>query len=157
MIIAVGLMCFTQNIWPCLDHKTSHKSLGYICRNSQKYTVWVKMIDFPFMPKIIRMLRLCSMKIFWQISNINISKLNFWLYALLKTLKVIFSIFWRIISINYCPILTNYTSIESVFIHIILTWITFLHNLVLRFVCLFVFYKHKCINKLLEYLMYLLI
>ncbi len=27
-----------------LDHKTSLKSLGYICSNSQKYIVWVKMI-----------------------------------------------------------------------------------------------------------------
>ncbi len=35
-----------------LDHKTSVKSLGYICSNSQKYTVWVKIIDFSFMPKI---------------------------------------------------------------------------------------------------------
>ncbi len=29
-----------------LDHKTSLKSLGYICSNGQKYIVWVKMIDF---------------------------------------------------------------------------------------------------------------
>ncbi len=39
-----------------LNHKTSHKSLGYICSNSQKYTVWVKIIDFSFMPNIIRTL-----------------------------------------------------------------------------------------------------
>ncbi len=39
-----------------LDHKTSHKSLGYVCSNSQKYIVWVKIIDFSFMPKIIRIL-----------------------------------------------------------------------------------------------------
>ncbi len=39
-----------------LDHKTSLKSLGYICSNSQKYIVWVKMINFSFMPKIIRTL-----------------------------------------------------------------------------------------------------
>uniref|UniRef100_A0A673KRF5 Gap junction protein n=1 Tax=Sinocyclocheilus rhinocerous TaxID=307959 RepID=A0A673KRF5_9TELE len=32
------------------------KSLGYICSNSQKYIVWVKIIDFSFMPKIIRIL-----------------------------------------------------------------------------------------------------
>ncbi len=37
-----------------LDHKTSLKSLGHICSNSQKYIVWVKMINFNFMPKIIR-------------------------------------------------------------------------------------------------------
>ncbi len=31
--------------------------LGYICSNSQKYIVWVKFIDFPFMPKIIMIRR----------------------------------------------------------------------------------------------------
>ncbi len=36
-----------------LDHKTGLKSLGYICNNSQKYIVWVKIIYFSFMPKII--------------------------------------------------------------------------------------------------------
>ncbi len=39
-----------------LEHKTSLKSLGYICSNSQKYIVWVKIIHFSFMPKIIRIL-----------------------------------------------------------------------------------------------------
>ncbi len=39
-----------------LDHKTSLKSLGYIYSNSQKYTVWVKINDFSFMPKIISIL-----------------------------------------------------------------------------------------------------
>ncbi len=29
-----------------LEHKSSLKSLGYICSNSQKYTVSVKIIDF---------------------------------------------------------------------------------------------------------------
>ncbi len=37
-------------------HKPSVKSLGYICSNSQKYIVWVKIIDFSFMPKISRIL-----------------------------------------------------------------------------------------------------
>ncbi len=37
-----------------LDHKTSLKSLGYICSNRQKCIAWVK-ITF-FMPKIIRTL-----------------------------------------------------------------------------------------------------
>ncbi len=44
-IIFSALMCVT------LDHKTSLKSLEYICSNSQKYIVWVKIIDFSFMPK----------------------------------------------------------------------------------------------------------
>ncbi len=38
-----------------LEHKSSLKSLGYVCRNSQKYIEWVKMIDFSFMTtKLIR-------------------------------------------------------------------------------------------------------
>ncbi len=37
------------------EHKTSFKSLGYICSNSQK-THGVKIIDFHFMPNIIRTL-----------------------------------------------------------------------------------------------------
>ncbi len=41
-------------IYVTLEHKSSVKSLGYICSNSQKYIVWVKIIDFSFMPKIIR-------------------------------------------------------------------------------------------------------
>ncbi len=44
------------SLYVTLDHKTSLKSLGYICSNSQKYIVWVKMIFFSFMPKIIRIL-----------------------------------------------------------------------------------------------------
>ncbi len=36
-----------------LEHKSSLKSLGCICSKSQKYIVWVKIIDFSFMPKII--------------------------------------------------------------------------------------------------------
>ncbi len=43
-----------QNV--TLDHKTSLKSLGYICSNIQKYIVLVKIIDFSLMPKIIRTL-----------------------------------------------------------------------------------------------------
>ncbi len=34
-----------------LEHKTSLKSLEYICSNSQQYIVWVKIIHFSFMPK----------------------------------------------------------------------------------------------------------
>ncbi len=39
-----------------LDHKIILKSHGYISSNSQQYIVWVKIIDFSFMPKIIRIL-----------------------------------------------------------------------------------------------------
>ncbi len=51
------------------------------------------------MPKIIRILRSCYMKIFCTFSTVNISKLNFWLVICIAknfiwtTLKVIFSIF----------------------------------------------------------------
>ncbi len=65
----------TSNV--TLEHKTSLKSLGYIC--SQQYIVWVKIIDFSFMPKIIRILWSCSVKIFCKFSTVNISKLNYWL------------------------------------------------------------------------------
>ncbi len=41
-----------------LDHKTSHKSHGCICSNSQKYIVWAKIIYFSLMPKIIRILKI---------------------------------------------------------------------------------------------------
>ncbi len=43
------LFCITAYV--ILDHKTSFKSLGYICSNSQKYIVWVKIIDFYFFQK----------------------------------------------------------------------------------------------------------
>ncbi len=44
------------SIFVTLEHKTSLKLLGYICSNSQQYIVWVKIIHFSFMPKIIRIL-----------------------------------------------------------------------------------------------------
>ncbi len=52
---------WTKNIeifykYVTLDHKTSLKSLEYICINNQKYIEWVKIIDFSFMSKIIRTL-----------------------------------------------------------------------------------------------------
>ncbi len=48
-----GCLC---NTFLTLEHKSSVKSLGYICSNSQQYIVWVKIIIFSFMPKIIRTL-----------------------------------------------------------------------------------------------------
>ncbi len=60
-----------------LEHRSSHKQHSYICNNSQQYIVWVKIINFYFMPKIIRILRSCSMKIFCKCPTVNISKLNF--------------------------------------------------------------------------------
>ncbi len=86
-----------DHVWPWSTKALT--SLGYICSNSQKYIVWGKNIDFYFMPKIIRILRSCSMKIFSKFPTINISKLYFWLVICIAknfiwtTLKMIFSIF----------------------------------------------------------------
>ncbi len=69
-----------------LDHKTSLKSMGYICSNSQKYTVWVKIIHFSFIlkslgywvdigflyAKIIRVSLGCAMTIFCKCITVNI-------------------------------------------------------------------------------------
>ncbi len=55
-----------------LEHKRSHKQHRYIYSNSQQYIVWVKIIHFYFMTKIIRILRSCSMKIFSTFHTINL-------------------------------------------------------------------------------------
>ncbi len=78
-IITYYLLCFilwNLATYVTLEHKTSLKLLGYICTDSQKYIVWVKIIDFSFMPKIIRTLskRSCSM-IFCKFPTVNILKL----------------------------------------------------------------------------------
>ncbi len=96
---------------------------------SQQYIVWVKIIHFSLMPKIIRILRSCSMKIFSKFPTVNISKLNFLLLICIAknfiwlnlTLKMIFSIFkffciLRFQIFKYCPIITNHTSMERLFI-----------------------------------------
>ncbi len=44
-------ICVCVCVCVTLDHNTSLKTLGYICSNSQKYIVWVKIIDFSFMQK----------------------------------------------------------------------------------------------------------
>ncbi len=83
-----------------LEHKTlSLKSLGNICSNSQQYIIWVKIIHFSFMPKIISILRSCSMKIFCTFPTVNISKVNFLIVICIAknfiwtTLKMILSVF----------------------------------------------------------------
>ncbi len=48
--------CLISATCVILEHKRSHKQHGYICSNSQQYIVWVKIIHFSFMPKIIRLL-----------------------------------------------------------------------------------------------------
>ncbi len=60
----VSLFCMTEiKSYVSLEHKSSHKQHMYICGNIQQYIVWVKIIKCSFMPKIIRILRSCSMKI----------------------------------------------------------------------------------------------
>ncbi len=79
LMICIELLLLSCS-WRCyvsLEHKSSHKQHGSICSNSQQYIVWVKIIDFYFMPKIIRILRSCSMKIFCKFPTVNISKLHF--------------------------------------------------------------------------------
>ncbi len=52
-------LLFIKESWKTcvtLDTKPVFKSLGYICSNSQKYTAWVKIIHFSFIPQIIRVL-----------------------------------------------------------------------------------------------------
>ncbi len=77
------------------------------------------------MPKIIRIS--CSIKIFSKCPTVNVSKRNYWLVIciaknfILTNLKVIFSIFrffctLRFQIYKYCPIITNHTSIQSLFI-----------------------------------------
>ncbi len=108
---------------------------GYICSYSQKYIVWVKIIHFNFMPKIIRTLRSCSMKIFSKFRTVNIAKLNFWLaiciaknfiWTTLKQFSEYLDFFApsdsrcsdRCISAKYCPIITTHTSMKRLFIQL---------------------------------------
>ncbi len=62
-------ICSSYDKYVTLEHESSLESLG-MCSNSQKYIVWVKIIIFLLMPKIIRILISCSMKIF---PTVNIS------------------------------------------------------------------------------------
>ncbi len=79
------------------------------------------------MPKIIRILRSCSMKIFCKFPTVNISKPNFWLVICIAK-NFIWTTFTQYldffapsdsrfsdscISAKYCPIITNHTSMES--------------------------------------------
>ncbi len=43
-----------QSKYVSLEHRRSHKQHRYIYRNNQQYIVWLKIILFSFMPKIIR-------------------------------------------------------------------------------------------------------
>uniref|UniRef100_A0A672KE55 Sodium-coupled neutral amino acid transporter 4-like n=1 Tax=Sinocyclocheilus grahami TaxID=75366 RepID=A0A672KE55_SINGR len=64
MVFFLGVVRFLFIYCECLI-----ASLGYICSNSQQYIVWVKIIDFSFMPKIIRILSKDHMQ---TVSNLSI-------------------------------------------------------------------------------------
>ncbi len=51
MYVNIGLFVMT---YVTLDHNTSLKLHRDICSNSQQYILRVKIIDFSFMPKIIK-------------------------------------------------------------------------------------------------------
>ncbi len=60
-LVSLIWLLTSDNIWKCLKQEKQHHKISlmlhsYICSNSQKYIVWVKMIDFSFMPNIIRIL-----------------------------------------------------------------------------------------------------
>ncbi len=67
-----------------LEHKSSLKSLGYMCINSQKYIVWVKINDFSFMPKTFDIKIMFHEDIF-IFPTVNISKRNFVLVTCIKS------------------------------------------------------------------------
>ncbi len=93
-------------IYMTLDHKTSHKYNGYIFSNSQKYIVWVKIMNFSLMPKIIRISSKDHVP-FCKFPTVNISKLNFLLVICIAknciwtNLKVIFPIFLYICTLRF--------------------------------------------------------
>ncbi len=111
-----------------LEHKSSHKLHRYICSNSQQYIQWVKII-FILCQKSLSS---CSMKIFCKCPTIKINIflliwINFWMVICIAknliwtTLKMIFSIFRCFCTLRFqifkdCPIITNHTSMDRLFI-----------------------------------------
>ncbi len=102
---------------------------------------WVKIIHFSFMPKIIRILRSCSMKIFCTFPIANISTLNFWLLICIAknfiwtTLKMILSIFRFFCTLRfrihkYCP---NHTSMEILLIQLLCFRVAYLISVNVHF------------------------
>ncbi len=49
----VVVIISTSTLYVTLEHKSGLKSHRYVCSNSTRSIVWVKMIDFSFMPKIL--------------------------------------------------------------------------------------------------------
>ncbi len=87
-------------MWPCTTKPVL--SCWVIYSYSQKYIVWVKCIDFSFMPKIIRTLSKDHVLVQWRYFVHFLpytSKINFWLVICIAknfiwtTVKAIFSVF----------------------------------------------------------------
>ncbi len=75
LVLMLSLMqCFNSFISFTMLHVSLQAVIitRYICRNNQKYIIWVKIINLYYMPKIIRILISCSMKIFSTFLTINI-------------------------------------------------------------------------------------
>ncbi len=109
---------FFENICPW-STKSVISSTGIFVATAKKNIVWVKMIQFYFMTKIIRILISCSMKIF---CTVNISKHNSNMHCKelhLNNFKDDFLNIWiffctlRFQIFKYCP---NHTSMEILFI-----------------------------------------
>ncbi len=116
------------NMWPWSTKAviSSTSIFVAIAKNTLYGSKWPV---FLLLPKIIRILRSCSMKIFCKFPTVNISKLNFWLLICISknfistTSKIIFSIFrvfytLRFQIYKYCPIITNHKSMERWFIQL---------------------------------------
>ncbi len=54
LLFSISSLKFVLHLWPWTTKPV--KSYKYICSNSQKYIVWLKIIDFSFIPKVIRIL-----------------------------------------------------------------------------------------------------
>ncbi len=63
-------------MWPW-STKPVLSSTGIFVPIDKKYIVWIKIINFYFMPKIIRILTSCPVKVFSKFPMVNISNLNF--------------------------------------------------------------------------------
>ncbi len=120
------LILIRLRLYVTLEHKKQHGIIGAIAR---KIHCMGQNYNFFFYAKIIRILRSCSMKIFSKFPTVNISELNFWLVICIAknfiwtTLKMIFSIFrffcpLRFQIFKYFPIITNYTSMERLYIQL---------------------------------------
>ncbi len=59
-LLCIYIYIINLHTYVTLEHKSSHKQHRYKYSNRQQYIVLVKIINFSFMPKIIRILSPCS-------------------------------------------------------------------------------------------------